>query len=137
MSKWNPNFDLDLTEGQFTEGRFASILRLFGDYIEIKDESQSCPKYGNLFLELWQPNGIGGLKKSGLSVTKSNWWVEQVAPFTFVVFNTDKLKEFVAEEFRQRKARGEKVCVLGGDRKQFKGILLNLEKLMAWMRKNG
>lgn len=137
MSKWNPDFDVDLKEGQFTEGRFASILRLIGDFIEIKDESQSCPRYGNLFIELRQPDGRGGEKRSGLAVTKANWWVEQVAPFTYVVFNTDKLKEFVANEFRRRKARGEEIWKTGGDRNQFKGILLNLQALMEWMRQNG
>ena len=68
MGEKNSDFDLDLSYGEIYEEGLRVLLKSKGK-IEVKTERDKWYETGNVAIEV-SCNG----KKSGLSVTKADWW---------------------------------------------------------------
>ena len=68
MGQKNSDFDLDLKYGQIYEEGLKVLLESKGK-VEVKTERDKWYDTGNMAIEV-KCNG----KKSGLSVTKADWW---------------------------------------------------------------
>jgi hypothetical protein len=106
-SGYNPDFDIappetdrkfnfknDLEYGQVGESFVASMLEsLINGSFEIKTDRY---RNGNMVIETDQNPNLSGWKKSGINVTKADWWVYVYAlDGSITIIKIDRLKRYL------------------------------------------
>ena len=88
------NFKDDLQYGQIGEALVAVMLdALVGGSFEIKTDRY---RNGNMVVETDQNPGLSGWKKSGINVTKADWWVYVYAlDGGITIVHTARLKRYL------------------------------------------
>ena len=121
----NSYFDLDLSYGEIYEDGLKVLLKSKGK-IEVKTERDKWYETGNMAIEV-SCNG----KKSGLSVTKSDWW------FHIFVLD-DKVKGMLCLPVGELKnicngmiRNGKSRKVMGGDGDRSEMLLLPIKEVAA------
>jgi hypothetical protein len=106
-SGYNPDFDIappesirqfnfknDLEYGQVGESLVSSMLEsVINGSFEIKTDRY---RNGNMVVETDQKPNLSGWKKSGINITKAQWWVYVYSlDGSIVVINMDRLKRYL------------------------------------------
>ena len=121
----NSDFDLDLAYGEIYEEGLKVLLKSKGR-IEVKTEREKWYDTGNMAVEI----GLDG-KKSGLSITRADWWFHIFAKEGKVkgmlCFPVGELKNICNGMIRSGKARK----VMGGDGKKSEMLLLPIDEAAA------
>ena len=124
MSKYNPDFDVDLAFGEKYEGCLADLLNR--GRVEVKTERDLWVDTGNIAVEI-RCNG----RPSGLSVTKADYWAHILTKdgdIKFIaIFPVDTLKRRVKHLMRQGRAR----IILGGDNESSEMVLVPLNEIIG------
>ena len=122
---YNPNFDIDLSWGQVYEEKIKNLLESKGK-IEVKTERDIWATTGNIAIE-YECRG----KKSGISVTKADWWFHVLTLDDIMVgmvsFSVPRLKMLMRAMYDQGIAKK----VNGGDDNASKMLLLPLKELYS------
>lgn len=122
---YNPNFDIDLSWGQVYEEKIKQLLESKGK-IEVKTERDIWATTGNIAIE-YECRG----KKSGISVTKADWWFHVLTLDDIMVgmvsFPVPRLKMLMRAMYDQGIAKK----VNGGDDNASKMLLLPLKELYS------
>lgn len=106
---YNSDFRYDLKLGQETENELGRILK--DKTIEVKDDSAKSSKTGNVFIEYESRN-----KPSGISTTLSDYYAIKTSDGTFILIETNKLKDIARKHYKN--------TINGGDNNTSKGILI-------------
>mgnify|MGYP003657927882 FL=1 len=121
----NSYFDLDLSYGEIYEDGLKVLLKSKGK-IEVKTERGKWFETGNMAIEV----SCGG-KKSGLSVTKSDWWFHIFAingkVQGMLCFPVGELKKICKGMIKNGKSRK----VMGGDGNKSEMLLLPIKEVAA------
>lgn len=113
-------FDLDLKDGQMSEGKLGSILAMTGDLIEVKRDFGAV-RTGNIYVEvIYQPKGKEAFEGSGLTTTEATWWAVEYATDRYLVLTVAQL----------RLAAQNRRYVSGGDDERSVGVLIPLKDLV-------
>jgi hypothetical protein len=93
-SKRQFNFKNDLEYGQVGESLVSSMLEsVINGSFEIKTDRY---RNGNMVVETDQNPNLSGWKKSGINITKAQWWVYVYSlDGSIVVINMDRLKRYL------------------------------------------
>ena len=122
----NNKFDIDLTFGQIYEKSLAMILQ--DKTIEVKTERDKWKETGNIAIEIYNHNKKA---KSGLSVTKANYWatilVDDYRVKSIHILPVTDLKERVKEIIRSGKGK----IVMGGDFKASEIALIPIKEIFG------
>ena len=121
----NSDFDLDLAYGEVYEEGLKVLLTSKGK-VEVKTERGKWYESGNMAIEI-----MCGGKKSGLSVTKSDWWfhifVKDGKVKGMLSFPVSELKSICRGMIRNGKSRK----VMGGDGNKSEMLLLPIKEVAA------
>ena len=122
---YNPNFDIDLSWGQVYEDKIKTLLQSKGK-IEVKTERDQWLETGNIAIE-YRCRG----KKSGIAVTKADWWFHVLTIDDIMVgmvcFPVPKLKSIMKVLYKDGVAR----TVAGGDDNASEMLLIPLKELYS------
>jgi hypothetical protein len=122
---YNPKFDLDLKFGEEYEQGLEKLFKTKGK-IEVKTERDKWIETGNIAIEI-RCRG----KKSGLSVTESDWWFH-------ILSEKDKVKGMICLPVEELKnicrvmiKNGTAKKIMGGDDNESEILLLPIKELTA------
>ena len=120
---YNPKFDLDLKFGEEYEQGLEKLFKTKGK-IEVKTERDQWVETGNIAIEI-RCRG----KKSGLSVTESDWWFH-------ILSEKDKVKGMICLPVEELKnicrvmiKNGTAKKIMGGDDNESEILLLPIKEL--------
>ena len=120
---YNPKFDLDLKFGEEYEQGLEKLFKTKGK-IEVKTERDKWIETGNIAIEI-RCRG----KKSGLSVTESDWWFH-------ILSEKDKVKGMICLPVEELKnicrvmiKNGTAKKIMGGDDNESEILLLPIKEL--------
>jgi len=120
---YNPKFDLDLKFGEKYEQGLEKLFKTKGK-IEVKTERDKWIETGNIAIEI-RCRG----KKSGLSVTESDWWFH-------ILSEKDKVKGMICLPVEELKnicrvmiKNGTAKKIMGGDDNESEILLLPIKEL--------
>jgi len=120
---YNPKFDLDLKFGDEYEQGLEKLFKTKGK-IEVKTERDKWIETGNIAIEI-RCRG----KKSGLSVTESDWWfhilTENKKVKGMICLPVEELKNI----FKAMIKNGTAKKVMGGDDNESEMLLLPIKEL--------
>jgi hypothetical protein len=117
----NPFFDVLLAYGQSREGSFAhAVLEGRAEVltVEVKSEPEAS-EYGSVFIE-FADHGV----RTGLSITKADFYAIEIAPDRWVFLPTEQLKEMCRGLFLAGKR------TKGGWQGRSEGVVLPLKRLL-------
>ena len=122
---YNPKFDLDLKFGEEYEQGLEKLFKTKGK-IEVKTERDQWVETGNIAIEI-RCRG----KKSGLSVTESDWWFH-------ILSDKGKVKGMICLPVEELKnicrvmiKNGTAKKIMGGDDNESEILLLPIKELTA------
>tara|TARA_R100001377_G_scaffold67484_1_gene42795 strand:+ start:261 stop:650 length:390 start_codon:yes stop_codon:yes gene_type:complete len=122
---YNPKFDLDLKFGEEYEQGLEKLFKTKGK-IEVKTERDQWVETGNIAIEI-RCRG----KKSGLSVTESDWWFH-------ILSDRGKVKGMICLPVEELKnicrvmiKNGTAKKIMGGDDNESEILLLPIKELTA------
>tara|TARA_R110002051_G_scaffold161026_3_gene232687 strand:- start:939 stop:1328 length:390 start_codon:yes stop_codon:yes gene_type:complete len=120
---YNPKFDLDLKFGEEYEQGLEKLFKTKGK-IEVKTERDQWVETGNIAIEI-RCRG----KKSGLSVTESDWWFH-------ILSDKGKVKGMICLPVEELKnicrvmiKNGTAKKIMGGDDNESEILLLPIKEL--------
>ena len=120
---YNPKFDLDLKFGEKYEQGLEKLFKTKGK-IEVKTERDKWIETGNIAIEI-RCRG----KKSGLSVTESDWWFH-------ILSDKGKVKGMICLPVEELKnicrvmiKNGTAKKIMGGDDNESEILLLPIKEL--------
>ena len=120
---YNPKFDLDLKFGEEYEQGLEKLFKTKGK-IEVKTERDQWVETGNIAIEI-RCRG----KKSGLSVTESDWWFH-------ILSDKGKVKGMICLPVEELKnicrvmiKNGTVKKIMGGDDNESEILLLPIKEL--------
>ena len=120
---YNPKFDLDLKFGDEYEQGLEKLFKTKGK-IEVKTERDKWIETGNIAIEI-RCRG----KKSGLSVTESDWWfhilTENKKVKGMICLPVEELKNICKAMIKNGTAKK----VMGGDDNESEMLLLPIKEL--------
>ena len=120
---YNPKFDLDLKFGEEYEQGLEKLFKTKGK-IEVKTERDKWIETGNIAIEI-RCRG----KKSGLSVTESDWWFhilsEKGKVKGMICLPVEELKNICRVMIKNGTAKK----VMGGDDNESEMLLLPIKEL--------
>ena len=120
---YNPKFDLDLKFGEEYEQGLEKLFKTKGK-IEVKTERDKWIETGNLAIEI-RCRG----KKSGLSVTESDWWFhilsEKGKVKGMICLPVEELKNICRVMIKNGTAKK----IMGGDDNESEILLLPIKEL--------
>ena len=130
---YEPRFDIDAEYGRQGELFVSSIIdSLTKGSIEVKRDSRFA-QTGNVYVE-YECRKRGNWTKSGIATTEAELWAFVLGDSNVVfVVPTSSLKELVLELWRNPKNRREET---DGDCPS-KGVIVPVNQLVAWAKKNG
>lgn len=107
-------FDLDLAFGEEGERQFQKIFN-GATRVEVKTERDAWRRTGNIIVEIGAKRPDGSWRESGLKVTESDWWAQNLSyngeTIACMMFKTEHLRHMVSALLATGKAR----LVMGGD----------------------
>ena len=120
---YNPKFDLDLKFGEEYEQGLEKLFKTKGK-IEVKTERDKWIETGNIAIEI-RCRG----KKSGLSVTESDWWFhilsEKGKVKGMICLPVEELKNICRVMIKNGTAKK----IMGGDDNESEMLLLPIKEL--------
>jgi|TARA_R110000824_G_scaffold10249_2_gene45367 hypothetical protein len=126
---YNPKFDLDLKFGEEYEKGLETLFKTKGK-IEVKTERDKWIETGNIAIEI-RCRG----KKSGLSVTESDWWFHILSyegkVKGMLCLPVEELKNICKAMIKS----GEAKKIMGGDDNQSEILLLPIKTLVGFIGK--
>jgi hypothetical protein len=124
LSKYNPDFDLDLKFGEKYEDCLAEILNK--GKVEVKTERDIWYDTGNIAIEVRYKG-----RPSGLSTTKADYWAHIMTKdgsMKFILlFPVEVLRKRVKYLFKNNKAKK----IMGGDNNQSELVLISLNEVVG------
>ena len=122
---YNPKFDLDLKFGEEYEQGLEKLFKTKGK-IEVKTERDKWIETGNIAIEI-RCRG----KKSGLSVTESDWWFhilsEKGKVKGMICLPVEELKNICRVMIKNGTAKK----IMGGDDNESEILLLPIKELIG------
>jgi hypothetical protein len=113
-------FKFDVLIGEDAERRWLTTTEAT---CEVKSDKRA-QETGNIFVEYRQPDGTGGHKPSGISVTEAQYWVEEFDYDCWIAVPPQRMKRLVRYWGEHGMKRN------GGDFNNYKGVLVPLRSIV-------
>ena len=124
MSKYNPDFDVDLAFGEKYEGCLADLLNR--GRVEVKTERDLWVDTGNIAVEI-RCNG----KLSGLSVTKADYWAHIMTKDGDIKFIVMLPVPTLKRRVKHLLGGGRVKVIKGGDNNASEMVLIPLSEIVG------
>lgn len=117
-------FDIDLREGQESEGLLRDILLANGHRVEVKTDYQWADT-GNVFVEYEQAGPPSYEPRPSGIALPSDWWAQRLYQDIFVIRPTEQMRRLARESWLDPARRRN-----GGDHDQYAGVLVPVGHLL-------